>query len=327
SKVNESWADVILQGPFFSVANPFAKQPNASMKNNLDYTEIDLEALPADFIPRTSYQPVGSTADNGDYDKSYTQWTDPVTGEKYSARSVMRLGWRRMAALTGVRTVYPTVIPAGAAHVHAVIATGGIKNELQSLGYIGGYLSSLVSDFFARVSGVSDLFGSVIDNFPLSDNKIIRYEVAQRFTELTCLTAQMSELWEGVHKNPWTIKSPVRKERDRLIVQSEIDALVAISFRITPDELITIYNTQFSVLQQYDGSNLFDHNGRKLPKEISKLVKDSAKNGTTLPLASLRWTHPQSQREYVFEEPFTTFDREQALRDAYEKFSYLASEN
>ena len=56
-----SWDDVILQGPHFTVANPFAKQPNPTMKNNLDWTEIDLEALPADFIPRTSYQPQRET--------------------------------------------------------------------------------------------------------------------------------------------------------------------------------------------------------------------------------------------------------------------------
>jgi hypothetical protein len=49
-----SWTDVILQGPHFTIATPLFKQPNESMKSNLDYTEIELDALSADVIPRTS---------------------------------------------------------------------------------------------------------------------------------------------------------------------------------------------------------------------------------------------------------------------------------
>src|SRR5699024_6114163 len=58
SKINNSWENVILQGPHFTVANPFSKQPNPTMRNNLDWTEIDLESLPEEFVPRTSYQPI-----------------------------------------------------------------------------------------------------------------------------------------------------------------------------------------------------------------------------------------------------------------------------
>src|SRR5699024_7332326 len=38
-----SWEDVILQGPNFHVGVPFYKQPNSTMKNNLDWSEVDLE--------------------------------------------------------------------------------------------------------------------------------------------------------------------------------------------------------------------------------------------------------------------------------------------
>ena len=45
--VPESWDEVILQGPHFTIANPFAKQPNEGCKNNPDYSDWDLERSPA----------------------------------------------------------------------------------------------------------------------------------------------------------------------------------------------------------------------------------------------------------------------------------------
>ncbi|MGP9661931.1 hypothetical protein, partial [Arthrobacter sp. AOP36-C1-22] len=108
SKVNSTWDDVILQGPHFTVANPFAKEPNPTMRSNKDWTEIDLEALPADFIPRTSYQPQG---DRKRYDRDYTTWK--YDDEIIPARSVFRVGWRLMASTTGVRTFYPHYYSSG----------------------------------------------------------------------------------------------------------------------------------------------------------------------------------------------------------------------
>ncbi len=47
---------MILQGPHFTVATPFAKQPNENCKHNQDYSDWDLESLPEQVIPRTNYQ-------------------------------------------------------------------------------------------------------------------------------------------------------------------------------------------------------------------------------------------------------------------------------
>lgn len=107
SAVPGSWNDVILQGPHFTVANPFAKQPNPTMKNNLDWTELDLEALPGNFIPRTSYQRVG---DGPLYNSSFGSWVS-ADGRPIQQRSQYRMVWRRMAAVTGARTLHPSVIP------------------------------------------------------------------------------------------------------------------------------------------------------------------------------------------------------------------------
>lgn len=51
----ESWSDVILQGPHLGVSTPMIKQPNPTLKHNQDWSEVDLEAMPADFVPATAY--------------------------------------------------------------------------------------------------------------------------------------------------------------------------------------------------------------------------------------------------------------------------------
>src|SRR5699024_7448961 len=78
-----SWADAIVQGPHIGLSNPFAKQPNATLKNNLDWSPIDLESASNKFIPSTSYKPSG---DPNTYNSSYYHWT--YAGDAISDRSV-----------------------------------------------------------------------------------------------------------------------------------------------------------------------------------------------------------------------------------------------
>src|SRR5699024_7339814 len=41
----DSWDELVLQGPHFYVATPFAKQPNENCNHNQDYRSWDLETL------------------------------------------------------------------------------------------------------------------------------------------------------------------------------------------------------------------------------------------------------------------------------------------
>ena len=49
------WEDVVYQGPHFTVATPFAKQPNEHCRTKQDYSLWDLETLPPTPIPRTNH--------------------------------------------------------------------------------------------------------------------------------------------------------------------------------------------------------------------------------------------------------------------------------
>ncbi|MFJ6077099.1 Eco57I restriction-modification methylase domain-containing protein [Pseudarthrobacter sp. NPDC092419] len=321
SAVPESWEDVILQGPHFTVANPFAKQPNPTMKNNLDWTEIDLEALPDDFIPRTSYQP---DEDRRRYDSDYGFWQGEQA-EPVSVRSTYRVVWRSMAATTGERTLRASVVPPGTAHVHAVRAAAFVGGDsacrllavLASMNFIG-------ADLQVRSSVGSEISATAVGQVPAipADHPLFE-EIVERSARLTCLTSAYSDLWNAVMPEKWTRSSPIRVASQRRLLSVELDAAIALVFGIGVDELCVIYRSQFPVLHGYERKDLYDLLGRKVPAEIARLFLT---RGEDLTLEERTWTHPQSQVEYVFEFPFVSYDREEDMRKAYAHFEKLLAE-
>ncbi|EEW48587.1 hypothetical protein HMPREF0290_2783 [Corynebacterium efficiens YS-314] len=308
----DSWDDVILQGPHLGVSTPMIKQPNPTMTSNKDWIEIDLEALPADFIPATAYQPNHEMP----YNEEYAKWMD-LNGDWISARKFYRVAWRQMAATTGFRTMYPALIPPGTTHVNGVI-TAGMASSLQdqtSMLAAGAFLSSLLSDFVIRSAG-THLWPSLIEKTPvIMDSRLTRIATIS-YLRLNCLTSAYAPLWKAITDEDWTFNTPIRNAKKRFHAQNEIDAAVALSLNISVDELCTIYRTQFPVMRRYDQENLFDANGRRVAPEIMKLEK-KLREGEELPEEKRTWTHPQSQVSYYFEYPFTPLDREKDLRAAY----------
>ncbi|TSE16667.1 class I SAM-dependent DNA methyltransferase [Arthrobacter sp. KBS0703] len=319
SAVPGSWNDVILQGPHFTVANPFAKQPNPTMKNNLDWTELDLEALPGNFIPRTSYQRVG---DGPLYNSSFGSWVS-ADGRPIQQRSQYRMVWRRMAAVTGARTLHPSVIPPGAAHVDNVYAAGVVvADDARTLVAVAGLSSSLIADFLMKVVGASKISGDDIGRLPIQIKSPFINSIVENFLRLISLTAAFTSLCEEAG-NAGAAKSVVRKAASRRLVQVELDVLAALSLGVPVDELCTIYRTQFPVLRGYEQIDLYDANGRKVPGDMNRLYR---KVGESLTPEERTWTHPQSGIQYVFEFPFRSFDREEDMRKAYAHFASMLEE-
>ncbi|MCQ1950815.1 class I SAM-dependent DNA methyltransferase [Arthrobacter sp. zg-Y859] len=313
SAVPDSWDDVILQGPHFTVANPFAKQPNPTMKNNLDWTEVDLEALPENFIPRTSYQ---ITANRRSYDRDYGDYLT-ANEQPEPVRNRYRIGWRMMASTTGIRTLFPALIPPGAAHTDG---THSAVVEETELALLLGLWASIPVDFLVKVSQVANLRGVFISGLPRIEDPLLKRLISERGLKLNCLTQVHSGLWTRVSGMPWTMETSPRIALERRMTLIELDALSAIGLGISSDELCTIYRTQFPVLRGYEQNDLYDANGRKVPGGMNRLYH---KVGEKLTLEERTWTHPQSGVEYVFEFPFRSFDREEDMRKAYAHFENL----
>ncbi|MGO3037964.1 MAG: class I SAM-dependent DNA methyltransferase, partial [Corynebacterium variabile] len=305
----ETWRDAILQGPHLGVSAPMDKQPRTTMKSNKDWEETDFEAMPADFIPATAYQPDRSIST---YDADYGTWT--IDDEPVEVLSTFRVAWRTMAATTGFRTLYPSVIPPGSQHVDTVFAAGPLNTSNRITA--AAFACSLLSDYLLRASGLSHLRAQNFNGLALGACNPLWPIAARLYLRLNCLTEAYAPLWEEITGEPWTMDTPLRIAAERRQAQNEIDAIVALSLGVTADELCMIYRTQFPVMRRYDQEDYFDANGRKVPKEISKLHEKRG-GEESLSLQERAWVHPQSQAVYHFEYPFRILDREADLRAAY----------
>lgn len=199
-----------------------------------------------------------------------------------------------------------------------------MKNQSHMLTYIAGINSSIVHDFFVRNSPKSHILFSTFERLPVNVGFLLKSEISIRVLKLNSLTTDYAQIWKDISGEPWTVSSPTRIASERRKLQIDIDVLTGLSLGLSVDELCTIYRTQFPVLRGYEERDMYDSNGRKLPRAISKLYRNVGDDD--LIIAERRWTHPQSGVEYTFELPFRSFDREEDMRAAYTKFSTMLEE-
>ena len=327
-----SWDDAILQGPHLHVSTPLYKQPNESMKNNLDWTSTDLEALSPSAQPITQYKPAG---DRATYDRLYTHW------DNSSARDHYRIAWRAMAANTGERTLIPAIIPPGTAHPNGVFSSGSATMTGRSLVATQASLSSLLADFTLRALPKSGIYFPDFSRLPaLPHNHPLTTRVVLRALRLNCVTDAYADLWtecwdesfttdapilERYDERPigpeWTADAPLRRAEDRRNAQAEIDVMVSMMLEAPIEDLCTIYRTQFAVLYDYDhgrgqGAYVYDANGRQVPTPVRQAWEKRKRptSNEDMPLSERTHTHPGSGVSYVYDLPFRIRDRESDFR-------------
>lgn len=331
SDIPTRWEDVIFQGPHFTVACPIYQQGNPTMRSNGDYSYVDLESIPETFIPRTNYQVARPWSE---YEDAYPRWNG-VPSSKF-----FRLAWRRMADSATVRTLHSAIAPPGPCFVGTVLSAK--LPSADDLITASGIWSSLPADFLIKASGASELKHTLMGRLPHIRHHALESRLMLRTLRLNCVGRPFAPLWEylystrwlqdswepnsglsGIPHLPlgdvssrWTWHTPLRRAADRRQALIEIDAIVAVMLGITADELLTIYRTQFPVLQKYEREALYDANGRQLP---TKLASEYRKKGN-LSTAEL------TVDGVTYEEPFIGVDRERDMQLAHEHFSALAKE-
>lgn len=334
------WTDVILQGPHIYVANPMYKSPNPTMRHNLDWYVEDLETLAPDAIPNTTFAP---TADRARYAAAYLHWN--TAGGPRSAREFFRVAWRNMASNGGERTLIPALIPPGTAHIHGVYSLGLPDLPLNKLVFVAGQLSALPSDFAIRVAPKSTIGAGAASRLAVRSSHALEPEVVLRTLRLQALTEAYAPLWEESHgmarkstgwasseattvemtnfSAQWTRDTPLRRAVDRRQALVEIDAIVALMFGLSAEELCTLYRTQFPVLYGYDRtSHVFDAAGRLVPNAVLAAWRQKGEAITQ----EQRTATNASGYTYEYELPFVTLDREADMRQAYAHFERILQE-
>ena len=129
------------------------------------------------------------------------------------------------------------------------------------------------------------MYGETLTKFPILPDTLAD-ELRVRVLVLNCLTSNYAQLWKECYsshynndswskqdrrlKNSffealssnWRRSFSLRDDFTRRQALLEIDVLVAMSLGITLDQLCTLYNIQFPVLQSYEADTWYDANGR-----------------------------------------------------------------
>ncbi len=329
TEVPASLDDLVLQGPHFTVGNPFAKQPNEHCGHNQDWSSWDLESLPESVIPRANYQ---RACDKHTYDSRLDHWQDKLYTSFY------RLAWRAMTQPGLERSFHAAIIPPGPTHIHGVF---DLSLPTADLVTCAGLWASIVVDNVVKVSGTANLGDKFVEKLALPRSSPFHAALALRTLRLNCLTAEYAPLWVELYDPSWqsdtwtdpastraplgdigptwTMATPLRTDYDRRMALVEIDALAALMLGLTAEQLCAMYRTQFSVLRKYEYSMFFDAAGRKYAKHHQTAGVRQQKGDYESILA---WhDDPSTPLRPGITAPFIKPDREQEMTPAYNAFA------
>ncbi|MFI5792128.1 Eco57I restriction-modification methylase domain-containing protein [Streptomyces sp. NPDC051677] len=327
-------SDVILQGPHFSCALPFANEPMIPCRNQRHWNALPPTELPEAHVPVTNYV---RAADKATYLAAQDSWFER------SSTSHFRLAWRRMIPFNTSRSLQAALIPPGPAHIHAVQTMALADNRLTALN--AGFWAALPLDYLLRITGRADLQTGEARKMPAPDPKHpLAPALLLRTLRLNALTTHYSPLWTELFdprwagyedwanphwpylkplavglKTTWKYNTPLRTEHERRAALVELDALVAVWLGITADQLAAIFNSRYPQLHAYESETYFDVNGRKIAGDFNTFGHGQTKQDYLDLLAHLEDPEHTPPPE-GYQAPFYKADREAEMRAAHAHF-------
>jgi hypothetical protein len=257
-----------------------------------------------------------------------------------------------MAHVGNVRTVFGTIIPPGAVHIHTVISIAMDREEI--LIPFSAATFSIPLDFAVRVMGKGHVNDNLLKHFPIIEGRR-REPLTARALRLVSVTSHYAPLWRRhfteelvheawafsgprlveEHELPWSKLSSawergcaLRSDFARRQALLEIDVLVAQALNLTLDELLTIYRVQFAVMRQYENADEYDAKGRRLPNTVrkdpgAKELREARKthDGTSPLTVSWKVDNGLATVTKTFLPPFTPVHRDDDYRRAWVSFA------
>lgn len=327
----ERWDEVILQGTHFSIATPFAKQPNLPFAHSKDWGGWDISTLPTSEIPRTVYS---RACEESRYFSAQTLWM----GRRYT--EYYRMAWRVMIDPKSTeRSLFAALVPPGPAHVDAVNTM--MLPDSRATVLVAGFWASLPIDYLLRITGRSHLRTSEAHRMPAPNlTHPLATALLFRTLRLNCLTDVFSDLWARLYEDgwrnehwavewpsvaplndilpTWTAFTPLRSERDRRSAMVEIDSLVAVWLGIKAEEIVAIYRSRYPILADREEEMYFDSDGRRIAADSYAFGYGQTKENFEQLIAYLESGGPPP---VGYKPPFYKADRVAEMRHAHAVFS------
>ncbi|MER6150676.1 class I SAM-dependent DNA methyltransferase [Streptomyces hirsutus] len=327
-------ADVIIQGPHFTSALPFSKEPRIPCRSNRDWNLLVPTELPETHVPVTNYVRSVNKA-------TYLATQDSWLGKPYT--SYFRLAWRKMIPFDSSRCLHAALLPPGPAHTNSVYSIAATDNQLTTL--IAGFWSALPLDYMLRITGKANLHSADALGMPAPDrDHPLAPALLLRTLRLNALTTHYAPLWTELFdprwagyenwanpswpglnplaaslKPTWEYTTPLRTEHERRAALVELDALVAVWLGITADQLAAIFKSRYPQLHDYESATYFDANGLKIAADFNTYGHGQTKQDYLDLLAHLE--QPETTPPPAgYTAPFYKADRETEMRAAHAHF-------
>ncbi|WAX77964.1 hypothetical protein [Streptomyces sp. KMM 9044] len=236
-----AWEDVILQGPFFGIATPFAKRPVEGARTSLQMEPWDNTGLAEDAVPRTNYRRATPRAR---FLKAQDRWVDhgrlaqlltspaavdaaetevlagrPDLAEDEAAcaqavKSLLetvaerpysefyRVAWRRQIPSNTERSLFASLIPSGPVHVD-LVNSASLHDDFKTV-LLSGFMAGLPLDYYLRATGRNDLRIGEAKTLPSPTlGHPLTHALLLRTLRLNAQTNAYARLWSMLYEPSW----------------------------------------------------------------------------------------------------------------------------
>lgn len=261
SSIPSTVGELILSAPNIERYNPFGKQTREVFEGKHSYDSVDLGDIGSDFIPRTEYSIV-----SGKTDDLKALYKFKSTSKYYS--DYHRLCFRRRVSNAAAQCIFGCLLPPGPLHINTVSSIAAPPSI--ELVYGAGFVGSLLYQAITRVRNLGDTYPENILQFPIPNNREFLGSICRRVLVLNCITDAFKDVWNScieivldeeesdpiqeilLNEREWNSQFVVRDNIKRACVEDEIDSLVALSFGLSADEFIQVYDVILGTLKKND---------------------------------------------------------------------------
>jgi hypothetical protein len=251
--------EFVLNGPNIYPGNPFFQTPNLSAKNHRDYSGINLQFVDEDFWPYTTFK--------------------IIQREKLRIPENYYHVHRRRVINTNERTLISAIIPPNIPHVRSCYSLDFV--DINKMLIFSSSSISLVYDFIIRSTGKEDMVWNVVNQLPIVNKHLD--DIIIRGIILNSVSKLYSDIWKHAFNkfthfnelsknadrlpqikkltNQWSLNKIYTNSYFRRQLEIEIDVLVALALNLTLDDLVSIFQGEFSVLKQNEDDTWYDAKG------------------------------------------------------------------